>query len=139
MTALAKDRGDVKRRRLGDRNFPVAANVVIFSGAMVSLDNTGNLRPARASTTDKVVGVSKARYDNTGGAAGAISAEVESDFAYAMINSSAGDAIALTDIGADCYAVDDQTVALTNGTNTRVKAGVVQNVTADGVWVRFDK
>jgi hypothetical protein len=138
MTALAADK-NIKRRRVGDRNFPVAANVLIYLGALVSLDNTGNLRPARPSTTDKVLGVSKARYDNTGGAAGAISAEIESDFAVAMVNSGAADAIALTDIGADCFAVDDQTVALTSGTSTRARAGKIQNVTSDGVWVRFDQ
>lgn len=138
MTVLAADK-NIKRRRLGDRNFPVAASVLIYTGAMVALDSSGYVRPARVSTTDKVVGTAKHRADNSAGAAAAISLEVESDYAVAMVNSASSDAIALTDIGSDCYAVDDQTVALTNGTSTRTRAGKIQNVTTDGVWVRFDQ
>lgn len=40
------------------------------------------------------------------------------------------------DIGSDCYIVDDQTVAKTNGTNTRSVAGKIMDVDAQGVWVR---
>ena len=35
------------------------------------------------------------------------------------------------------YLVDNQTVAKTNGTNTRSAAGVVRGVDAEGVWVQF--
>ena len=52
-------------------------------------------------------------------------------------NSSAGDLIALANLGADCYIVDDQTVALTNGTNTRSVAGKIRDVDAGGVWVEI--
>lgn len=52
-------------------------------------------------------------------------------------NSAAADAIAADDIGKECFLVDDQTVALTNGTNTRSRAGVIYGVDSDGVWVSF--
>lgn len=52
-------------------------------------------------------------------------------------NSSAGDAIAADDIGKDCFIVDDNTVALTNGSNTRSRAGMIYGVDPDGVWVSF--
>ena len=52
-------------------------------------------------------------------------------------NSASGDLIAIADIGNDCYIVDDQTVAKTNGTNTRSVAGKVHDVDAEGVWVTF--
>ena len=52
-------------------------------------------------------------------------------------NSAAADAITLADIGADCYIVDDQTVAKTSATNTRSVAGKVFDVDAEGVWVDF--
>ena len=52
-------------------------------------------------------------------------------------NSASADLISLADIGADCYIVDDQTVAKTSGTNTRSVAGKVFDVDADGVWVDF--
>jgi hypothetical protein len=83
--------------------------------------------------------VSKRRYDNRGGSANAISAEVESDSVRCMFNSAGGDTITLMDIGKACFAVDDQTVALTDGTGARAQAGIIHNVTEAGVWVRFTK
>jgi hypothetical protein len=139
MTALAADKTGDQRRAWGDRNLPVAANVKIWLWAMVSIDTSGLLRPARAEATDRVLGVSRMRADNTGGAASAISCEIESDWVHAMVNSGGGDAITLADVGKDCYAVDDTTVALTHATNTRPRAGKIWNVTEAGVWVRFDQ
>ncbi|MBA2686856.1 MAG: hypothetical protein H0U64_02025 [Gemmatimonadaceae bacterium] len=53
-------------------------------------------------------------------------------------NSSAADLIAADDIGKACYIVDDQTVALTDGTGTRSRAGIIEKVAADGgVYVNF--
>jgi hypothetical protein len=138
MAALAIDR-NTKRRPAIQRNFPLAAGVRIYEGAMVALDNTGYARPARATATDKIVGRAIFRADNSAGLAGAISVEVENDMACAYGNSASTDLIALTDIGADCYAVDDQTLALTSATSTRPRAGKIWNVTSDGVWVRFDQ
>jgi hypothetical protein len=138
MTALAADK-NYKKRSTADRNFPVAAAVKIYYGALVAIDNTGYARPARATATDVVVGVAKIRADNSAGLAGAISVEIESDFAVACVNSGGGDVIAVTDIGKDCYAQDDQTVALTSNSAARPRAGKIQNVTSDGVWLRFDQ
>lgn len=56
---------------------------------------------------------------------------------FKYLNSAAGDAIAADDIGKACYIVDDQTVALTDGTGTRSRAGIVAGVDSDGVWVQF--
>ena len=50
-------------------------------------------------------------------------------------NSSSSDAIAADDIGKTCYIVDDQTVALTDGSASRSAAGVVFDVDSSGVWV----
>jgi hypothetical protein len=138
MTVLAADK-TVLRRSYADRNFPCAAGVRIWLGAMVAVDNTGLLRPARETATDKVVGIAKIRADNLGGLASAISCEIETDWVVAMVNSGGGDAITLADVGKDCFAVDDQTVALTSNTNVRPRAGKIWNVTEAGVWVRFDQ
>jgi hypothetical protein len=56
---------------------------------------------------------------------------------FRFANSAAADAIAADDIGKDCYIVDDETVALTDGTATRSKAGTVYDVDASGVWVHI--
>ena len=52
-------------------------------------------------------------------------------------NSTSTDAITLADVGSDCYIVDDQTVAKTNGSGTRSRAGRVFDVDSEGVWVDF--
>lgn len=114
--------------------FPVATNVNIHQGSIVSLAS-GYARPGRTSTTDIVVGIAVKPVDNTGGADGAKTVEVFQAVAR-FGNSSAGDLIAQADVGAACYVVDDQTVAKTNGTNTRVAAGIILAVDTDGVWVR---
>ncbi len=53
-------------------------------------------------------------------------------------NSTAGDLIAAVNIGADCFIVDDQTVALTSNSGARCRAGEIHGVDADGsVFVAF--
>lgn len=135
MPALTKDRNTLQRS--GDvREFPVAANAVIFAGAMVALNASRNLVPAATATTLKVVGRAEKTVVNTGGADGAVSCPVGAGI-YRYENSAAGDAITRSHIGQTVFAVDDNTVALTNGTNTRSAAGTVFDVDAAGVWVKF--
>jgi hypothetical protein len=55
-----------------------------------------------------------------------------------MANSAGADAITSANIGAYCYVVDDQTVALTSAGGTRPIAGKIKSVdTTFGVWVEF--
>lgn len=114
----------------------VAATKKIFEGSLVCLNATGFATPGAVATTLKADGVALATVDNTGGADGAVTVEVlKGTFRFA--NSAAGDAIARADIGNNCFVVDDQTVAKTNGTNTRSTAGVIVDVDAQGVWVKI--
>jgi hypothetical protein len=135
---LSGDR-DTLRKIVGFRSFPLAAGVTIFEGALVALDASGYARPARSGTlTDKIVGRATSRANNAAGAAGDISVNVQSNESCAYANSGGGDIVALTDIGADVYAVDDFTLAKTNGGGTRVRAGKVHDVGPEGVWIQFD-
>ena len=137
MPALAADRTTPKR--LANRlNLPVAANAVIYAGALVCVSATGFATKGAVATTLKVAGVAQQRVDNTGGADGALRVEVDRQGAHLFANSAAGDLITLADMGATCFIVDDQTVAKTNGGATRSLAGYVVDVDAAGVWVRFD-
>lgn len=137
MTALAADRA-TPRRAGTNKSLPVAANAVIFQGAIVAVSTTapGYATKGATSTTLRGVGVARNRADNTGGADGAKSVEVETG-TWAFANSAAADLITRADIGAACYMVDDQTVAKTNGGGTRSVAGIVSDVDAYGVWVTF--
>lgn len=132
MAALTAPRSTVARS--GDlREPPVKAATTIWQGAMVAIDSAGWAVPAAATASLKVIG----RADDTAANAGAngdLNVRVATGI-YRWGNSSAGDAITRADIGADCYAVDDQTVAKTSATNTRPVAGKIFDVDAFGVWV----
>jgi hypothetical protein len=84
----------------------------------------------------KAIGRFEARANNLGGANGTIIGKVKRGI-FRFANSSAGDLISNADVEADCFIVDDQTVAKTNGSGTRSVAGKVHMVDAQGVWVRF--
>ena len=135
MPALIQDRPTL--RRPGEQiEPPVGANARIFAGALVAINATGFAVAGATGATLKGAGVAERRADNTGGVDGAIRVRL-SKTPHAFANSAAADAITLADIGSDCYMVDDQTVAKTNGSNTRGRAGRVYDVDADGVWVDF--
>jgi hypothetical protein len=111
MTALAADRLTYTAVP-GLRDFPVAAGVVIYEGALVAFDTSGFARPARVSTTDIVIGIAFQRADNSfvGNVAGGIRVHVrDNDIAFVNCGT-AGDAIAIGNVGALCYVLDDQTV-----------------------------
>lgn len=136
MTALTADRNTPRLE--GDlRSGDVAAAVKIFAGAMVMRDASGNL--TKGQTALNLIGVGRAeeQVDNSAGLAGDKTLRYRiGSFRYA--NSSAGDAIAAADIGRLCYAVDDQTVAKTNGSNTRSIAGIIVGLDSQGVFVNQD-
>lgn len=134
MTALTADRNTpIRQAELIER--PAAAAKKYFAGALVALDANGRLVPGAVSTTLKAVGRCEGFVDNSAGADDAVTVKARRGN-YRWMNSSAGDAITAADIGSDCYIVDDQTVAKTNGTNTRSVAGKITDVDALGVWVR---
>lgn len=116
-------------------DFPVKASTHCYQGGLAVL-NAGYAAPGTAATGLVAVGRFEADADNSAGAAGAIKARVMPGI-FKFANSAAGDLIAQANVGADCYIVDDQTVALTNGTNTRSRAGIIVAVDSDGVWVQI--
>lgn len=133
---LTADRNTVSRNGV-DFEFPVKGATKIHAGGIVCIDTANSYATKGAvSTTLKSVGVAQEQADNAGGADGAINVKVRRG-CFRFANSSAGDQITLADVNSDCYLVDDQTVAKTNGTNTRSVAGKVRDVDAAGVWVEF--
>ena len=134
MVALTAER-DTKQRSGASFSRGVAANVTIYKGAMVALNAAGWLVPFTAATTLKADGIAQQTVTGTA-TNGEVTCEVERGV-YRLTNSSAGDLITRADIGTDCFGVDDDQVARTNGGNTRSVAGRVEDVDAQGVWVRF--
>jgi hypothetical protein len=137
MTALATDRNTPRSQ--GDyREGAVAAAQLIFAGAIVCRNATGFLVKGATATGLVGVGRAEARVDNSAGSAGDAHLRYQPG-TFRFANSTAGDLITIADIGKACFVVDDQTVAKTSASSTRSKAGVVDDVDDQGVWVRFDE
>jgi len=133
--ALTQDRDTASRS--GDAvSMGVAAAKKIFAGALTARDANGYATPGATATTLLGAGRAAELADNSSGGAAAISVLVEKGV-FKFANSAAGDLITIADVGNDCYIVDDQTVAKTNGTGTRSVAGKIFAVESDGVWVKF--
>lgn len=133
--ALTQDRSTPNRGG-SELSLPVAANTLIHAGAMVAVNGLSLATPGATSTTLRGIGVAIERADNTGGAAGAVNVRIRRGV-WRYKNSAAGDLVALKDIGKNCYMVDDETLALTDGGASRSIAGIIHDVDAAGVWVEF--
>jgi hypothetical protein len=135
MAALTKDRNTPRAQ--GDVDtYPVLAATKCYTGGIAVLDADGWVKPAVTATGLVCVGRFEAQVDNTNGASGDLKVDVRRGvFRYA--NSEGGDEITAAEIGDNCYLVDDQTVAKTNGGNTRSIAGRIEQVDELGVWVRM--
>ncbi len=136
MAALTQDRNTPRFE--GDlREGPAAASQLIYAGALVAVNAAGNLVKGATATGLIGLGRAEARVDNSAGAIGDKVVPYRPG-TYRFANSAASDEITKADIGKVVYIVDDQTVALTNGSSTRSPAGAVEGVDALGVWVRLD-
>lgn len=114
---------------------PVAASAVIFAGALVAANATGYAVPGSTATTLTYLGRAEEAVDATGYTDGVALVMVRRGKAFKFKNSGS-DAVTQASLGKVCYIVDDETVAATNGTNTRSAAGIVLGIETDGVWVQ---
>lgn len=111
--------------------YPVAAATTIVQGALTALDTSGNLVNASDAANLRVLGRAEETVDNSAGSAGDLTANVKRGcFLYANSATAAVDA---DDKGKLCFVEDNQTVAET--TTNKCKAGLVIDVTTEGVWV----
>ena len=133
MTALAADR-NTPAREGGMIHRPVAASTLIWAGALACQNATGFAVPGATAIGLVVLGRAEERVDNSAGADGDLTIRIKRGV-FRFANSAGADEITGADIGSLAWIVDDQTVAKTNGTNTRSLAGTVDDVDAQGVWV----
>ena len=133
MTALTA-RKPIKTRAGSQRSVGLKAGAKVFAGGIAALTSTGYAQAGATATGLKAIGYFETDADNTAGADGAVSVSVRRDVVQ-LGNSTLTDAITVADINAVAYIVDDQTVAKTNGTNTRSAAGRIVDVDTAGVWV----
>lgn len=130
----------VNREQYGANTVPtflvvgVKADAVIDQGNLVVLDSTGYAILADEATSLLPVGRAVESKDATGLSSGDLKIKCRLG-AFKFKNSSAGDAIGVTELLKDCYIVDGETVAKTSGSSTRSVAGKVLAVETDGVVV----
>lgn len=126
-----------------DRNTPMkdgeivsvpVAVAKIWAGSLVAINAAGYATPGAVAATLKYFGRAEEQVDNSDGAAGDQSVLVRRLKAFKWLNHGA-DPVVQADLGANCYIVDDQTVAKTSGGDTRSVAGKVIQVDSDGIWV----
>lgn len=130
--ALSKSRNTMERA--GEiLAFAVAANTTCYQGGLAVLDG-GYAAPG--STGLGLIAVGRFEQDATAVAAGDAMVTVKPGV-FNFNNSLAADLIAQANVGSDCYIVDDETVALTDGAGTRSRAGKIMAVDNAGVWVRI--
>lgn len=115
-------------------DLPMKADAVIYSGGVVCTDSTGYAIPGDEALGLIVRGVAQESKSNAGGASGDKRVRVFAG-CFKLKNSTAGEAIAITGVGKNCYLVDDEQVSKTDASGTRSLAGVVVAVDTDGVWV----
>lgn len=131
MAALNKDRNTPEREGV-ILSLPMAAGATIYAGSLVALNAAGFAAPGSTSATLKAAGRAEEYRVNSGSNGDAAIRVRRGVFKFS--NAAADPVTALL---STCYIVDDQTVAATNGTNTRSAAGKVLEIETDGVWVEI--
>lgn len=137
MAALSSSRNTPEMADFGrTQNYPVEANTTVYLGSMVALNANGNAVPAASTAGLRIVGraeriylgmpgqdalnVSSATIPGTNlpaGAAGAISVIcARGVYLYAVNDGS----IAQPQVGMLCFAVDDNSVSLSDGSGATV-------------------
>ena len=124
-----------KVREGEDEQYFFNAGIAGLKGTIAVL-NGGYVQQGVTGLNLIAVGIFVQTDSNVGGTAGALSTPVKRG-KFLLQNSTSADLIAQANVGADCYIVDNQTVALTNGTSTRSRAGKICGVEAGMVWVQI--
>ncbi|EME71394.1 cytoplasmic protein [Paramagnetospirillum caucaseum] len=126
MTTLSAN--TARTYHVGDfEEYPVIASDIIYGGAAVGDNGSGYARPLVAG--DPFRGFAESKVDNSAGAAGDV--HVKAKVSGLVELSISG--LAITDVGKDVFASDDNTFTLTQGSNTRV--GHVRRFVSTGLGV----
>lgn len=141
MAASPLTKARVGSRRLINRDLrPLAAAAKVFRRSVVGVWLSG----AKAGYFDAMqagdmvaVGVARADVDNTSGANGDLSVEVDFvvDRWIELFDNDTVSAVVVGDREALCYGLDDHTATHAGAGNGPL--GVVYDVTSEGVWVEF--
>jgi len=135
MAATTADRNTAQKKLLREVAYPVAASTTIPGGVLVALNAGGYLINAADAASITVVGVSFERIDNSAGANGALECKVLKG-SFKFFNNGTNPVVQGT-VGKQPQIADNQTVRASGATND-IKAGVVDRLESDGVWLWID-
>ena len=107
----------------------VASDSTVYAGAIAAQNSSGKAVPASDTANLVVLG----RAEATVGAGNIL---VIRTGVFLFDNGTSSEELTAADIGAAAYIVDDHTVGKIGGTN-KIPAGIVVDVTADGVAVEI--
>jgi hypothetical protein len=137
MTALAADKTSQADKEGKVRRYPVEDNVLIYKGALINIDTSGYIRPARDQASEICIGIAEEHADNTSTGplgsshtAGGIFCRVRSGRTFlAMVTSGATQAT----VGATVYVTDSGTVSTssTNGVVVGICCGYNSSTSID--------
>ena len=107
----------------------IASDNTVYAGGIAAQNSSGKAVPASDTANLVVLG----RAEGTVGAGGKV---VIRTGVFLFDNGTSSEELTAADIGAAAYIVDDHTVGKIGGTN-HIPAGIVIDVTADGVAVEI--
>lgn len=131
MTALTKS---VAREQKSSKlvALPVAADAVIYRGALVKINAAGYVEPCAAEAGAVFAGTSREEVDATGLANGDCFIQIEIRDSFYV--EAAG--IVAADLGKKVYALDDNFVQLAAGVNLQEVGKIIEIVSATKVLVQ---
>lgn len=115
-------------------SLPVAANAIIFRGALVKINAAGYVEPCATESGAVFAGTAREGVDATGAASGDYSVLVEERNSFYV----AAAGIVAADLGKLVYASDDNTVALVDSGDLQEVGKIIEVVSATKVLVQPD-
>lgn len=136
MTAATKDNPTADRKDGVLVGFLVKTLITLFGGTLASTDATGYAVPGDDAAGQIFQGVVKDYVDNSAGASGEKTVELWRRGLHKMTFDTA---IAITDIGANVFIVDDQTVDVAANVNNGIFCGVIAGfIDTTHAWVDIE-
>jgi len=133
MTATTTDRQTIRRER-GLVTLPIAAGTEVINGTIACVNANGYAVEGATATNLVYMGRFESTVDNTDGADGDLAVNVRTPAADAFLwDNDTANPVTQAMLGTKCYILDNQTVTA-NATGNSL-AGVVVEVTSEGVWV----
>lgn len=135
MAALTADKNTPSKEGGRLQSVPLLANAIVFKGGFVSLVVASGFAQAAGDDAGTIfVGVAEDNVDNTGGANGDKSVQVDMGSVRRVV--SVG--LAQADLLKDAYLLDDQSVALIGGVSNNIVMGrITEFISATEVYVKL--